>query len=81
MSGSSWDNPAVRGHPDSDFVAVSEQYELDYFIKTYLAAKGLADSPRNRQVVMGAIRSYPGRAPIRRVDLKAWLDRQVLRFM
>lgn len=77
MSWNSQDNKRYRGKIDRIYVSETESYEVDYFIDAYLRKRGAFVTNANRDVIAEYIDLFPGRAPIKRVDLEAHLDRVI----
>jgi hypothetical protein len=75
MSWNSEDNKHYRGPIDRVFVSMSETYEVTYFIDQYLRTRGYALSDENRTKVGKKLEGYQGRAPWKRDDLNAFLDK------
>lgn len=71
------DNKRYRGKIDRIFVSLTEYYEVDYYVDHYLASRKYAVHDANREVIHRQMNLYPGHAPIKRVDLDAFLDRTV----
>lgn len=69
------DNKDIRGPIDQVFVALTEPYELSFFVDQYLKTRGYAVTDPNRQKVRAKIATYAGRAPIQRDELNAFLDK------
>lgn len=72
---SSHDNKRYRGKIDRVNVALSEPWEVGYFIDHWLETRGGAISNANRDKVATALEAYHGHAPYKRDDLNAYLDR------
>ena len=82
MSYMNWpnqDNKKYRGVIDRIFVSLSEAWEVDYYVGHYLKSHGYADTDSNRSVIHAEMDKFPGRAPIKRTDMDAWLDKRVSR--
>ncbi|NPC58536.1 hypothetical protein [Caenimonas soli] len=73
---SSHDNKKYRGKIDRIYVAMTESYEVEYYIDDYLQSRGFEVSNPNRTVVADALEPHPGRTPFKRVDLDAFLDKR-----
>ncbi len=71
------DNKKYIGKIDRIYVSMTEDYEVEYFIDQYLKTKGFAVNNGNRDVIAGEMEKYPGRAPIKRDELVAFLDGRV----
>lgn len=65
------DNTKIVGRPDSIYVSLSEKYELRHFIEAILDEAGMTHNDANKQAVLDAIRSFPGKPPILRSLLRA----------
>lgn len=74
MSWSNQDNPNYRGTIDRIFVSETEYWELHYFVDHYLKTNSFDVTDSNRSIVREAIKTYPGRAPIKRTDLTVFLN-------
>lgn len=70
------DNKKYIGKLDRIYVSMTEGYEVEYFIDKYLEDHSYAVSNKNRDVIAGALEQYPGRAPFKRDDLIAFLDKR-----
>ena len=77
MSWNSSDNKRYRGKIDRIYVSLTEYYEVDYFIDQYLKKRRADLTDKNRDVVGSHMDSFPGRAPIKRTDMEAFLDRVI----
>ena len=77
MNRSAVDATMDRGPASERFVSLTEPLDVSRFIVEYLRARGCAIDERNRRVVMNAINTYTGRAPILRLELRAYLDRVI----
>lgn len=77
MSWNDEDNKQYRGKIDRIFVSQTESYEARYFIDEYLKRRNFTVSDENRKTIQQWFDAYPGRAPILRTDLYAWLDANV----
>jgi hypothetical protein len=71
------DNKKIVGKPDSIYVSRTEGYELRYFIESILDEASKPHTDGNKQAVLDAILSFPGKAPILRTDLTAHVLRTV----
>ena len=69
------DDKSIRGPIDQVFVALTEPYELNFFVDQYLKTRQYDLTDANRQTVRTKIALYSGRAPIQRDDLNAFLDK------
>ncbi|HEV7270726.1 hypothetical protein [Pseudoxanthomonas sp.] len=76
MSWNSEDNKHYRGPIDRVFVSQTEQYEVKHFIDQYLKTRGYDMTDANRRTVGQKMEQYPGRAPVLRKDLEAFLDKR-----
>jgi len=68
------DNKKYIGKLDRIYVAMSEYYEVEYFIDHYLDTRNYAVNNANRDKVTSALEKYPGRTPFKRDDLNKYLD-------
>lgn len=75
MSWNEEDNKKYRGYLDDRVVALSEDYEVTYFANAYLNTRGYGNTEENRAKVRAQMKQYPGKAPIKRTDLAAYLDK------
>ncbi|SDJ59720.1 hypothetical protein [Pseudomonas indica] len=74
MSWNTEDNKQERGKIDQMFVSLTEEWEVKQFVDTYLTRRGGALTDANRNIIIKHMKSYPGKAPIKRDDLNAHLD-------
>jgi hypothetical protein len=79
LNWSSQDNKKYRGKIDRIYVALSEYWEVDYFVDHYLKTRNYAVTDESRFALHGWLDSYPGAAPVFRADLERWLDGNVTR--
>ncbi|KEZ72795.1 hypothetical protein C5I_0117355 [Pseudomonas syringae pv. syringae FF5] len=70
------DNKKYRGKIDRVFVSLTEYWETEYFIDHYLKTRGCAVSDENQSKVAHKLEDAPGKAPHKRDDLIAWLDKE-----
>lgn len=70
------DNKKYRGKIDRIFVSLTEDWEVEYYIDHYLVTRGQKLSEQNRSKVAHKLEDAPGKAPHKRDDLNAWLDKQ-----
>jgi hypothetical protein len=80
MAKNNWsliDNPRYIGKIDRQYVARSEPWEADEFIKEYVKTRGLLQNHGNYAGVADAMEDCPLPAPITRVALTAWLDKHL----
>lgn len=68
------DNKKYIGKIDRIYVSMSEEYEVEYFIDTYLKSRNFKVSNENRDIITNALEKYNGKAPIKRDDLNTYLD-------
>lgn len=68
------DNKKYIGKIDRIYVSMSEDYEVEYFIDTYLKSRNFKISNDNRDIITQALENYNGKAPIKRDDLNTYLD-------
>jgi hypothetical protein len=71
------DNKKYIGKLDRIYVSMTEHYEVEYFIDKYLKDHGFSVSNKSRDVIAGALEQYPGKAPFKRDDLIAFLDKRI----
>lgn len=71
------DNKHYKGHLDRIYVSEQEEWEIGYFVDKYLEDHNSPRTEQNRTAIMSHIANYPGKAPIKRVDLKKYLDDNV----
>ena len=71
------DNKQYRGKIDRMYVALTEDYEVSYFVDKYLEAHNSPRNEKNRTVIKQVLKRCPLKAPIRREELVEWLDGQV----
>lgn len=71
---SNHDNKRYIGKIDRIHVAMSETYEVEYFIDQYLKTRKYAVSNENRDKVANALEKFGGRAPFKRDELNQYLD-------
>ncbi|MDM3887037.1 hypothetical protein QSV36_15800 [Pseudomonas sp. BCRC 81390] len=76
MVWSSNDNKKYRGKIDRIFVSLTESWEVEYFIDHYLKTRNCTLSDDNRSKVAHKLEGVPGRAPHKREDVNAWLDKE-----
>jgi hypothetical protein len=69
------DNKRYIGKIDRVNVSLSESWEVEYFIDHYLQTRGRAVSNANRDKVVHALENFTGRAPYKRDELNAYLDK------
>lgn len=77
MNWSREDNRHYRGPLDRIFVSQTESWEIDYFIKHYLEKHNCPTTAENMRAIGQHMENYPGRAPVKRDDMTAWLDKNV----
>jgi len=77
VSWSQEDNKQYRGKIDRKYVSATESYEAHYSIDEYMKRRNFAMTDANRKIIHGWFDAYPGRAPVKRTDLYAWLDANV----
>lgn len=71
------DNKHYKGHLDRIYVSEEEEWEIGYFVDKYLEDHNSPRNEHNRTAIMSHIATYPGKAPIKREDLKEYLDKNV----
>lgn len=71
------DNKHYKGHLDRIYVSRDEEWEVGYFVDKYLEDHNSLKTEQNRTALMSHIANYPGKAPIKREDLKKYLDDNV----
>ncbi len=69
------DNSNIRGPIDQQWVALTEPYEVDAFVRSYIASRGYTDVVASTPIVKTDVLAYPGRRPVKRIDLEAHLDK------
>ncbi|SDT42261.1 hypothetical protein SAMN04490182_4571 [Pseudomonas cedrina] len=70
------DNKKYRGKLDRIYVSETEKWEVEYFIDHYLKTRNYKQNEENRSLVAHKLEDAPGKAPHKRDDLNAWLDKQ-----
>ena len=75
MSWSNTDNPNIRGPADSTYVSLTEQWERDRFIDSYLKSRNYSVNDESRRIVANDLKACTLPAPILRTTLEVWLDR------
>jgi len=70
------DNKRYTGKLDRIYVSLSESWEVEYYIDHYLYTRQYAVSNANRDKVVAALEEYQGKAPYKRDDLNAYLDKR-----
>ena len=70
------DDKKYIGKIDRIYVSMSEYYEVEYFIDSYLDSRGFDVNNKNRNIIRGALEEYPGRTPFRRDQLQEYLDKK-----
>ncbi|MDY0903069.1 hypothetical protein [Pantoea agglomerans] len=71
------DNKHYKGHLDRIYVSRDEEWEVGYFVDKYLEDHNSLKTEQNRTALMSHIANYSGKAPIKREDLKKYLDDNV----
>ncbi|MEB6537208.1 hypothetical protein MXM51_22115 [Pantoea stewartii] len=71
------DNKHYKGHLDRIYVSKEEEWEIGYFVDKYLEDHNSPLNEYNRTAIMSHIATYPGKAPIKREELKEYLDKNV----
>lgn len=71
------DNKHYKGHLDRIYISEEEEWEIGYFVDKYLEDHNSPRNEKNRTAIMSHIATYPGKAPIKREDLKKYLDENV----
>ena len=69
------DNKKYIGKIDRIYVSMTEEYEVEYYIDHYLQTRKYAVSNENRDLITKKLEAYPGKAPFKRDDLNAYLDK------
>jgi len=69
------DNKRYIGKIDRVNVSLSESWEVEYFIDHYLQTRGCPITNGNRDKVVAALENFTGRAPYKRDELNAYLDK------
>jgi hypothetical protein len=69
------DNKKYIGKIDRVFVALSEPWEVEYYIDHYLETRKYPVNNKSRNIVAADLENAPGRAPHKREDLDTYLDR------
>ncbi|NHW01965.1 hypothetical protein [Stutzerimonas degradans] len=77
MSWRKEDNKNYRGKIDRIYVSMTEQWEVEYFVDTYLRYRKAELTDDNRGILLAAMEKYDGKAPVKREELIAYLDRNV----
>lgn len=77
MSWRKEDNKNYRGKIDRIYVSMTEKWEVEYFVDTYLKHRGAEVSDDNRGVILANMEKYPGSAPVKREDLIAFLNDKI----
>lgn len=75
----SWQDNPTPNAIDKVFVSQTESWEVHYFVDHYLTSNNYTVDQNNRQIVRDAIKEFPGRAPVKRTDLTAFLDAKFTR--
>ncbi|MBF4207498.1 hypothetical protein EI533_07135 [Pseudomonas donghuensis] len=70
------DNKKYRGKLDRIYVSTTEHWEVEYFIDQYLKTRKRQMTDQNRSLVAHKLEDLPGKAPHKRDDVNAWLDKQ-----
>jgi hypothetical protein len=71
------DNKKYIGKLDRIYVSMTEGYEVGYFIDKYLKDHGYGVNNKSRDVIAAELEKYPGKAPFKRDDLIAFLDKRI----
>lgn len=69
------DNPNIRGPIDQQWVALTEPHEVATFVRHYISSRGYSNNATSIATVQQDALAYPGRRPVKRVDLEAHLDK------
>lgn len=77
MSWRKEDNKNYRGKIDRVFVSMTEPWEVEHFVDTYLTTRGADLNDANRGVILNAMEDYPGKAPVLREDLVKFLNTRI----
>lgn len=75
MSWNANDNKKYRGKIDRIFVSQTEDYEVEFYIDQYLKTRNFKLTDENRKKVAQKMEQFPGRAPVKRVDMDNFLDK------
>ncbi|WP_210014325.1 MULTISPECIES: hypothetical protein [Pseudomonas] len=70
------DNKKYRGKIDRIYVSMTESWEVEYFIDHYLKTRKRGINDENRSLVAHKLEDLPGKAPHKRDEVSAWLDKQ-----
>lgn len=70
------DNKKYRGKIDRIYVSMTESWEVEYFIDHYLKTRKRGINNENRSLVAHKLEDLPGKAPHKRDEVSAWLDKQ-----
>jgi hypothetical protein len=68
------DNRKYIGKIDRVFVALSEYWEVEYYIDHYLETRKYNVNNKCRNIIAADLENVPGKAPHKRSDLDAYLD-------
>lgn len=79
MNWNSQDDKQYRGRLDDMLVSRTEGYEMAYATDDYLKSRNFRVTDENRRIIRDWINAYPGRVPILRSALYAWMDANVKR--
>jgi hypothetical protein len=72
------DNPKPNAI-DRVFVSQTESWEVQHFVDHYLSTNNYTMDENNRRIVRDTIKEFPGRPPVKRADLTAFLDTKFAR--
>ena len=62
---------------DDSLVSIADPDEVRLFIDEYLKSEGIQDTGLTRDFITSLIANYAGKAPVRRVHLKEFIDRHI----
>lgn len=71
------DNKHYVVHLDRIYVSTQEEWEIGYFVDKYLADHNSPRNDKNRDAIMFNIAKYSGKAPIKRMELTEFLNKNV----
>lgn len=69
-------NKKYRGKIDRINVSMTESWEVEYFIDHYLKTRKRGINHENRSLVAHKLEDLPGKAPHKRDEVSAWLDKE-----
>lgn len=68
------DNKKYTGKLDRIYVSMTEYYEVEYFIDTYLSSRNFVLSNSNRDIIKNSLEKFSGNSPFNRDELNSYLD-------